>query len=221
MGVRELTSKKISGDGLSLSLRCNEQYLQVTGDGCDITMSKNRGSIKIIGDGCRLRIELNTGDVEYTGDGGQILLGPKSVRDRVKYIGDGGRISVDGDSRTKSRKSKEPSREQTGKGLDAMKDAERDWNCSKSKEEAENESNRRKEAENESSRRKETKRSGARREEEKMGGLVGARIITSIQYGEKIVKRTLVNPQGRVRTLDGVSFVEIVPKQTKTKIEVK
>ncbi|CAL7949573.1 unnamed protein product [Xylocopa violacea] len=221
MGVKELTSKKISGDGLSLSLRCNEQCLQVTGDGCDITLSKNRGSVKIIGDGCRLRIELNTGDVEYTGDGGQILLGPKSIRDRVKYIGDGGKISMDGDSRTKNRKSEEPSRERTGKGSsDARKDAKRVWNCSKSKEEAENELNRRKEAENETDRRKGTKRSDSRCEE-RTDSLVRARIITSIRYGEKIVKRTIVNPQGMVSGLDGVSFVKIVPKQSKTKIEVK
>ncbi|XP_043793378.1 uncharacterized protein LOC122715329 [Apis laboriosa] len=194
MGVKEGTTRRIAGDGLSVDLQSNEQILEIKGDGCDITMSKNRGSVKVIGDGCRLRIVQNMGDVEYTGDGGQVLLGPKSSRDKkVKYVGDGGRIRFDVELTMRNRKS----RKEEGAGKETVDEEKK-----KSREETENDLNGR----------KETKQSG--KEEKKREKL--ARIVTTFEYDEKIVKKWFVNPGKVTRNLGG-SFVRIVPKE-KTKI---
>ena len=211
MGVKEGTVRKMIGDGLSVNLRSNEQILEITGDGCDISVSRNRGSVKVVGDGCRLRIDQNMGDVEYTGDGGQVLLGPKSVRDKVKYHGDGGRIRFDVELRMRNRKSG-ASNEEAGRKLD--------------------EKEKRKESAAERGKESETRNEGEKkqRRKEKRGGtddgkgerLARTKIVTTLAYDEKIVKKWFTS-QGTatVKTLDGASFVKIVPKQTKTKVEVK
>lgn len=208
MGVKEGTMRRIAGDGLSVDLQSNEQILEIKGDGCDITMSKNRGSVKVIGDGCRLRIVQNMGDVEYTGDGGQVLLGPKSSKDKkVKYVGDGGRIRFDVELTMRNRKTRKE--EGTGKGTvdeEKKKGVFSEKNGEKSREETENDLNGR----------KETKQSGSGREEKKREKLT--RIVTTFEYDEKIVKKWFVNPDKVTRNLGG-SFVKIVPKETKkTKI---
>lgn len=207
MGVKEGTMRRIAGDGLSVDLQSNEQILEIKGDGCDITMSKNRGSVKVIGDGCRLRIVQNMGDVEYTGDGGQVLLGPKSSKDKkVKYVGDGGRIRFDVELTMRNRKTRKE--EGAGKGTvdEEKKGVFSEKNGEKSREETENDLNGR----------KETKQSGSGKEEKKREKLT--RIVTTFEYDEKIVKKWFVNPDKVTRNLGG-SFVKIVPKETKkTKI---
>ncbi|XP_034192766.1 uncharacterized protein LOC117610014 [Osmia lignaria lignaria] len=194
MGVEEATTKKISGDGLSLKLHSNKQILEITGDGCNISVNKNSGSVKIIGDGCRLRIDENTGEVEYTGDGGRVLLGAKSIKDKVKYTGDGGRITFDGESRTKGRKFEQPF-DKFDK-MDGGKEG-----CPKGAEEMENVLNAEKEAKG-----KEKKR---------------ARIVTTFQFDEKLIEKWFASPNQVVKSFDGASFVKVVPKQRKTTIEVK
>lgn len=195
MGVKEGTMRRIAGDGLSVDLQSNEQILEIKGDGCDITMSRNRGSVKVIGDGCRLRIVQNMGDVEYTGDGGQVLLGPKSSKDKkVKYVGDGGRIRFDVELTMKNRKP----RKEEGKMDEERK--KKKGVPEKNREETENDLNGR----------KETKQSGR---EEKRGGKV-TRIVTTFEYDEKIVKKWFVNPDKVIKNLGG-SFVKVVPKETK------
>lgn len=195
MGVEEPSTKKISGDGLSLKLHSNKQILEITGDGCNISMNKNSGSVKIIGDGCRLRIDENTGNVEYTGDGGRVLLGAKSIKDKVKYTGDGGRITFDGESRTKSRKFEQPFKQKFDKTNGG------EGGCPKSAEEMENVLNVKKEAQG-----KEKKR---------------VRIVTTFQFDEKLIEKWFVSPKEVVESFHGASFVKVVPKQTKTTIEVK
>ncbi|KAF3426117.1 hypothetical protein E2986_08937 [Frieseomelitta varia] len=207
MGVKEGTVRKMIGDGLSVNLRSNEQILEITGDGCDISVSRNRGSVKVVGDGCRLRIDQNMGDVEYTGDGGQVLLGPKSVRDKVKYHGDGGRIRFDVELRLRNRKSGGGSSKagEAGRKLDEEE---------KGKDAPEGERN-----EGERKQKRKEKRGEADSKGER---LARAKIVTTLEYDEKVVKKWFIS-QGAatVKTIDGASFVKIVPKQTKTKVEVK
>lgn len=210
MGVKEGEVRKIAGDGLSVNLCSNKQILEITGDGCDISMSKNRGSVKVIGDGCRLRIDQNMGDVEYTGDGGQVLLGPKSIKDKVKYHGDGGRIKFDVELRMRNRKS-EVSKEE-GKGMDEGRGSSEESKDALKKE-AENE-------EKKKNRRKE-RRNDLGGKEEKKERSTRTKIVTTFVYDEKIVKKWFTNPEASTRTLNGVSSVRIMPNKTKTKIEVK
>lgn len=212
MGVKEGTMRKIAGDGLSVNLHSNEQILEIKGDGCDITMSKNRGSVKVIGDGCRLRIVQNMGDVEYTGDGGQVLLGPKSSKDKkVKYVGDGGRIKFDVELTMSNRKS----RKEEGAGKGTVDEEKKKKGLSEERNGAKN----REEMENSLNRRKETKQNDSGREEKK-GERLRTRIVTTFEYDEKIVKKWFVNPDKVIRNLGGAGpFVKIVPKEKKkTKI---
>ncbi|KAK9295790.1 hypothetical protein QLX08_010002 [Tetragonisca angustula] len=203
MGVKEGTVRKMIGDGLSVNLRSNEQILEITGDGCDISVSRNRGSVKVVGDGCRLRIDQNMGDVEYTGDGGQVLLGPKSVRDKVKYHGDGGRVRFDVELTMRNRKSGGSSKAggEAGRKLD---EEERGKDATEGVR-----------SEGERKQRKKEKRGEGER-------LARTKIVTTLAYDEKIVKKWFTG-QGAatVKTVDGASFVKIVPKRTKTKVEMK
>lgn len=210
MGVKEGTVRKMIGDGLSVNLRSNEQILEITGDGCDISVSRNRGSVKVVGDGCRLRIGQNMGDVEYTGDGGQVLLGPKSVRDKVKYHGDGGRIRFDVELRMRKSGGSEKAGE-AGRKLDGEE---------REKDAPERErSDRREGNEGDRKQRRKEKRCDA---ESKGERLARTKIVTTLAYDEKIVKKWFTSHgAATVKTLDGASFVKIVPKQTKTKVEVK
>lgn len=204
MGVKEGTVRKMIGDGLSVNLRSNEQILEITGDGCDISVSRNRGSVKVVGDGCRLRIDQNMGDVEYTGDGGQVLLGPKSVRDKVKYHGDGGRIRFDVELRMRSRKSGGSSKaNEAGRKLD---EEERGKDAPEKESEREERKQRRKEKHGDA--------------DSKGERLARTKIVTTLAYDEKIVKKWFTS-QGAatVKTFDGATYVKIVPKQTKTKVE--
>lgn len=89
--------RRLKGDGLSIEMDSNNRILEVTGDGCKITLTKNCGSVRVMGDGCRVKVTHNVGDIVYTGDGGRVLLGPKSLRERVRYIGEGGKVSFDSD----------------------------------------------------------------------------------------------------------------------------
>lgn len=214
MGLKEGEVRKIAGDGLSVNLCSNKQVLEITGDGCDISMSKNRGSVKVIGDGCRLRIDQNMGDVEYTGDGGQVLLGPKSIKDKVKYHGDGGRIKFDVELRMRNRKS-EVSKEETGEGMDEGRGS-----CEESKDAAKKENSEAEKEEKKKNRRKE-RRDDLGGKEEKKGRSTRTKIVTTFVYDEKIVKKWFTNPETSTRTLNGVSSVRIVPHKTKTKIEAK
>ncbi|XP_076233813.1 uncharacterized protein LOC143178829 [Calliopsis andreniformis] len=210
MGVGEATIRKIQGDGLSLKLDSNEQILEITGDGCTITVVKNCGRVSILGDGCRLRIDQNFGDVEYTGDGGQVLLGSKSIKNKVKYVGDGGKVTFDGDSKTNSKTRKfQVSKEKMSKNL-----PEGSTNASsKSKKH----SGDFKETENALNAKKEAKFV----RQQKQQTLTGTKVVTKFYFEDDLVSKWFINPGSVIKSFDGATFVKILPTENKTKIKVK
>lgn len=204
MGVEETSIRRILGDGLSLRLPLNEQLLEVRGDGCDVVVAKNCGNVRIIGDGCRLRIDENLGDVEYTGDGGQVLLGRKSSRSKVKYVGDGGRVSFDGDPRNgKAGKFEQASKKVAKK---ASEGPARGEHRSSGAEAVENASNGKKEAEFGTG-------------QGKVARTKVVTVVTRLHCNEELVSRWFVNPGSVVSSFNGAPLVKIATR--KVKVEAK
>ncbi|KZC06308.1 PREDICTED: uncharacterized protein LOC107194547 [Dufourea novaeangliae] len=201
MPAIERNIEKIRGDGLSLRIASNERVLEIVGDGCTVTMGKNSGCVRVIGDGCRLRIDLNLGNVEYTGDGGRVLLGALSSGNNVKYVGDGGKISVDGEQKSRGKRTSKKCvpMEKIVKNEDTINSVKK--GASKTVEEKDNILN--------------SKREGTVVVVKKQ-----VKIVTRLHCDEELARRWFVNPGSVVRSFDG-SFVRIGPKGGKTEIRVK